>query len=165
MTRTARPRQPELDHDPIRALEPILASAVRFLEASPRGVSRADLLAALHLQDRAWDHLREALDACAEVVTIGRGPGQRHLHISHLASAPLAQIQQRMPAGRTAQLDQARATLREAIRSQGEIDSGDAQEATGLAQDAVRRLLLEMVDEGLVQRRGQKRNTRYRWVG
>jgi DNA-binding IclR family transcriptional regulator len=135
------------------------------LRATPRGASRADLLAAVDAPDRAWEALRDALEQTGEVATVGRGPGQRHVHVEHFHRVPVDQVTQRIPVERTALLDQARATLIDTIRAQGELDSGAAQGLTGLPADPVRRILLELVDQGVVERTGHKRSTRYHWVG
>jgi hypothetical protein len=146
-------------------LEPLVARTLRFLESSPRGASRKDILAAMSLHDAVWPALRDALEDTGEVLSVGRGPGLRHVHRRHSdqVSQDALRISQR--AQRSQDLDDARDTLREVLRDQLEIDSGEAQRATGLRADPVRRLLLELVDEGKVRRTGKKRSTRYRWVG
>ncbi|HMV69721.1 MAG TPA: hypothetical protein PKA64_22960 [Myxococcota bacterium] len=146
-------------------VEPIVARTLQLLENSPRGASRMDILAAMNLQPMAWQPLREALEDSGVVVSVGRGPGLRHVHVQHLDQVPNEARVQRQPEVRGEQLAQARATLRTMLRDQGEIDSQNAQDATGLRADPVRRLLLEMVEEGIVERSGKKRSTRYRWVG
>jgi DNA-binding IclR family transcriptional regulator len=150
---------------PSPTLAPTVDRALRLLRATPRGASRADLLAAVGAPDRLWEALRDALEETGEVATVGRGPGQRHVHVEHFHRVPVDQVAQRVPVERTAQLDQARATLLDTLRSQGGIDSGAAQELTGLPAEPVRRILLEMVDQGVVGRTGHKRSTRYHWVG
>jgi hypothetical protein len=150
---------------PSPMLAPLVDRALQFLRATPRGASRADLLATLRAPDRMWEALRDALEATGEVAAVGRGPGQRHVHTEHFHRVPVDQRNQRIPVERTALLDQARATLLDTIRSQGELDSGEAQEITGLSADPIRRILLELVDQGVVERSGHKRSTRYHWVG
>ncbi len=167
MTRPAktRKRSPRDIPSPPLDLEPVLHRTLRLLENSPRGASRVDILAALNLQTHAWPPLREALEETGEVVAVGRGPGLRHVHARYLDQVPpevRAQVVQQV---RGTLLNEARTTLREMIRDQAEIGSVEAQEATGLRADPVRRLLLELVDEGVVERSGKKRSTRYRWVG
>lgn len=146
-------------------LGPIVQRVLRLLENSPRGASRVDILAAMSLHQSAWTTLREALEDTGLVSAVGRGPGLRHVHVRFLDKVPEEARQQRLTAERSEQLDQARHTLRDTIRSQRELDSNQAQQATGLRADPVRRLLLELVDEGVVERSGKKRSTRYRWVG
>ena len=119
----------------------------------------------MSLQPHAWAGLREAIEETGLVAAVGGGPGLRHVHIRFLDQVPEETRQQRLTAERSEQLLQARNVLRDAIRDQRELDSGQAQEATGLRADPVRRLLLELVDEGVVERSGKKRSTRYRWVG
>lgn len=146
-------------------VEPIVARTLQLLENSPRGASRVDILAAMNLQPMAWQTLREALEDTGVIVSVGRGPGLRHVHVHHLDQVPNEARVQRQPDVRGEQLAQARTTLRNVLRDQGEIDSQHAQDATGLRADPVRRLLLEMVEEGVVERSGKKRSTKYRWVG
>ena len=150
---------------PSPTLAPVVDRALQLLQATPRGASRADLLAALGAPDRMWEALRDALEETGEVATVGRGPGQRHVHTDHFHRVPVDQVSQRIPVERTALLDQARVTLMDTIRVQGALDSGEAQELTGLPADPVRRILLELVDQGVVERSGHKRSTRYHWVG
>jgi hypothetical protein len=151
--------------DTVVDIEPIVNRTLRFLENSPRGASRVDILAAMGLQPSAWADLRGALEDTGKVVPVGRGPGLRHVHIDHLDAVPIETRNVTRRSRRSAQLDQARAVLREVLAERGEIDSAAAQEATGLRADPVRRLLLELVDQGKVERFGKKRSTRYRWVG
>jgi hypothetical protein len=146
-------------------IAPIVDRTLRLLQNSPRGASRVDILAAMNLQSSAWTVLREALEDSGQVVSVGRGPGLRHVHLEHLDQVSSEARIQRHREARTEQLDQARVTLRAVLQDQGEIDSSEAQGVTGLRADPVRRLLVEMVDEGLVERSGKKRSTRYRWVG
>ena len=144
---------------------PLVERTVKLLENSPRGASRVDILSAMNLQTNAWAGLRAALESSGQVAIVGRGPGLRHVHVKHLQQvAPEVRVQ-RQRVQRSAQLHQARLTLRTVLADQGEIGSCEAQTATGLKADPVRRLLLEMVDEGLVERSGKKRSTRYHWVG
>jgi hypothetical protein len=146
-------------------LEPLVARTLRFLESSPRGASRKDILAAMNLHDAVWPALRDALEDSGEVMAVGRGPGLRHVHRRHGDQVPQDALRISQRAQRSQDLEDARDTLREVLRDQLEIDSGEAQRATGLRADPVRRLLLELVDEGKVRRTGKKRSTRYRWVG
>ncbi len=150
---------------PTLNLEPMVSRTLRLLENSPHGASRVDILAALNLQTHAWVLLRGALEETGEVVAVGRGPGLRLVHTRHLEQVPQEVRAQVTPQLRGNQLNDARSALREVIRDQAEIGSIEAQEATGLRADPVRRLLLELVDEGVVRRSGKKRSTRYRWVG
>ncbi len=143
----------------------MVSRTLKFLENSPRGASRVDILAAMGLQPSAWTQLREALENTKMVVAVGRGPGLRHVHINHLDAVPIEVRNVARRSRRSAQLDQAREVLREVLVNEGEIDSAKAQEATGLRADPVRRLLLELVDQGVVERHGKKRSTRYRWIG
>jgi hypothetical protein len=146
-------------------IAPIVDRTLTLLKNSPRGASRVDILAAMNLQSNAWTLLREAMEQSGQVTAVGRGPGLRHVHDKHLDQVSPEIRGQRQRIQRSAQLNQARVTLRTVLEDQGEINSGDAQSATGLRADPVRRLLLEMVDEGVVERSGKKRSTRYRWVG
>lgn len=146
-------------------LEPIVERTLQMLANSPKGASRVDILSAMNLQPNAWSVLREALEETGVVHSVGRGPGLRHVHTSHLGAVPDEARVQRQPEIRGEQLAQARSTLRNVLQNQGEIDSSAAQDATGLRADPVRRLLLELVEEGLVERSGKKRSMRYRWVG
>lgn len=146
-------------------IAPMVDRTLRLLENSPRGASRVDILSALNLQASAWTTLREALEESGQVMSVGRGPGLRHVHLQHLDRVSPDAIIQRERDARGEQLDQARVTLRGLLQDQGELASAIAQDATGLSADPVRRLLAEMVEEGLVERSGKKRSTRYRWVG
>lgn len=150
---------PELD------LEPLVARTLLFLENSPRGASRVDILSAMHLQPPAWVTLRKALEDTGMVLSVGRGPGLRHVHVKHADAIPPEVAQAGQTAERSARLQDARKALRQVLLEKGEIDSSDAQAATGLRADPVRRLLLELVDNGEVSRSGKKRSTRYRWIG
>ncbi len=145
-------------------IAPLVSRAVHVLGSSPRGATRKDLLAAMGLQAGVWPALREALDATEVIRSVGRGPGLRHIHVRFLDDVPeeTLRISERGP--RSQQLDQARLTLRDTLRDGNTIDSTDAQRITGLKADPVRRLLLELVDEGKLERSGKKRATRYRWV-
>lgn len=146
-------------------LAPLVSRTLLFLEHSPRGASRKDILAAMNLHNAVWPALREALDGSGVVHSVGRGPGLRHVHERYVADVPAEAVRIAQRDQRSAELEEARSTLREVLQDRGEIDSQDAQEATGLRADPVRRLLLELVDEGIVERSGKKRSTRYRWVG
>lgn len=146
-------------------LAPLVQRTLLFLENSPRGASRKDILAAMGLQNAVWTSLREALEDSGHVISVGRGPGLRHVHIRHAHAVPPEARKVAQRAQRSQELDEARSTLRTALESQGEIDSQAAQELTGLRADPVRRLLLELVDEGKVERTGKKRSTKYYWVG
>ncbi|MCB9681457.1 MAG: hypothetical protein H6733_08290 [Alphaproteobacteria bacterium] len=156
-----RTRGDVAEHD----LAPLVARTLLFLENSPRGASRKDILAAMNLNNAVWPSLRDALEATGEVVSVGRGPGLRHVHERHAHALPEDALRISQRAQRSQDLEEARMTLRQVLRTRGEIDSVDAQKATGLKADPVRRLLLELVDEGKVMRRGKKRSTKYRWVG
>lgn len=158
-TRRGRADTAELD------LAPLVSRTLLFLENSPRGASRKDILAAMNLNDAVWTGLRDALEASGVVVSVGRGPGLRHVHQRYVADVPEETVRIAQRDQRSAELEEARSTLREVLQDRGEIDSQDAQVATGLRADPVRRLLLELVDEGIVERSGKKRSTRYRWVG
>ena len=145
-------------------LRPLLSRTLMFLQNSPRGASRVDILTAMNLQASAWGNLRRSLEQSGDVVVTGRGPGLRLVHRSLWdMSKPMVQT----PHRRTSRerMDAARGALQQVLQEKGIIDSQDAQEATGFKADPVRRLLLEMVSEGRVERTGHKRSTRYRWVG
>lgn len=146
-------------------IAPLLSRTLMFLEHSPRGASRKDILAAMNLHNAVWITLRTALEQSGQVVSVGRGPGLRHVHVRHADQVPQDAMMIAHRAERSQQLDNARVTLREVLQEQGEIDSQGAQAATGLKADPVRRLLLELVDEGIVERTGKKRSTKYRWIG
>lgn len=146
-------------------LAPLVQRAVAILQSCPRGATRKDLLAAMNLQNAVWPALRDALEASGLVRTVGRGPGLRHVHARYLDAVPEETLLITERDQRTQQLDEARHTLRDSLRTGDEIDSADAQRLTGLKADPVRRLLLELVDEGRIQRSGKKRSTRYRWIG
>lgn len=149
---------PDLD------LAPLVARTLLFLANSPRGASRIDILTAMNLQPPPWPLLRKALERTGEIVSVGRGPGLRHVHISWAESIPMS-AQPAQDTDRTEKLAQARQALKDVLLEKGVIDSTDAQHATGLRADPVRRLLLEFVDRREVERSGQKRSTRYRWIG
>ncbi len=142
---------------------PMLARALQFLQGCPRGASRVDILTAINLQPSAWPAVRLALEASGDVVVLGRGPGLRHVHRTWAEQHPAANRVPLRAGGE--RLREARLALRDVLREKRIIDSGDAQLATGLKADPVRRLLLELVHEGKVERSGSKRSTRYRWVG
>jgi uncharacterized Zn finger protein len=55
--------------------------------------------------------------------------------------------------------------LQAALRQSGSLDNAEARAATGLDAQAVRRLLKQLVADGLAQVQGQKRATRYVAVG
>lgn len=155
----SRPEIATLDLD----LGPLVTRALAFLETSPRGASRVDILSATNLQASAWPALRSALEGSGAVTAVGRGPGLRHVHRRWLGDHPAAN---RPPLSRDGpRLTEARVALKGLLRKEGTIDSNAAQDATGLRADPVRRLLLELVDEGIVERSGKKRSTRYQWIG
>lgn len=158
-TRRATGETTELD------LAPLVDRTLCFLESSPRGAARKDILAAMNLQQAVWPALREALEQTGHVLAVGRGPGLRHVHIKHADAIPRDTLEISVFVERVQQLEDARTVLREHMRQEREMDSQRAQSLTGLKADPVRRLLLELVDEGRVQRFGNKRSTRYRWVG
>jgi hypothetical protein len=141
-------------------LGPMVERALQFLESSPRGASRRDILSALNIQPSMWPSLRAALEATGLVVVIGRGPGLRHVHKNVLDGG---RTDDRAGAFAEAIRTNAREALVALLRERGEIDSRGAQEATGLTADASRRLLQELIRSGRVVRVGQKRATRYRW--
>jgi len=149
---------PEID------LEPVVQRTLVFLESCPHGASRVDILTAMNLQNSAWPTLRRLLERTGHVMVIGRGPGLRHIHTKFMDSVP-KHLTEVAATNRSERLNEARARLREILQDETVIDSSVAQKATGLNADPVRRLLLELVDEGVVERTGQKRSTRYRWVG
>jgi hypothetical protein len=140
---------------------PHLERAIALLTQYPRGLSRGDLLAAMHLHDVAWPELRRSLEACRTVTAVGRGPGLRFVHAQHLQEVPSAVREQRAWQSRQRALDHARSALRALVQSESVVNSQLAQTATGLDADNVRRLLLELVDEGALRREGSKRATRY----
>ncbi len=146
-------------------LEPLVQRTLNFLENSPRGASRVDILSAMNLQPGAWPALRKALEDTGDVLSVGRGPGLRHVHVKFKDQIPPEVAQAGQTAERSARLQDARKALQQVLKDKGEIDSAEAQEATGLKADPVRRLLLELVDKGQVERSGKKRSTRYKWVG
>lgn len=166
MTRTGTPRSRRNRGDAAELdLEPLVTRALLFLANSPRGASRKDILAVMNLNNAVWPALREALESTGRVVSVGRGPGLRHVHVCHADAQPVEAVKIAQSAQRSQQLNEARNALREVLRAEGVIDSSAAQAATGLRSDPVRRLLLELVDEGKVERTGKKRSTRYRWIG
>ncbi|MGC6494110.1 MAG: hypothetical protein ACON5B_14845 [Myxococcota bacterium] len=146
-------------------LGPIVARTIRFLQHNPRGASRVDILAAMQLQPQLWNSLRTGLEQSGEVVSLGRGPGLRHVHIEHADHEQLQAQKQNQGRARIAQLAQARRALVAVLQENDSINSAEAQAATGLPADPVRRLLLELVRRGRVERAGLKRSTRYRWIG
>jgi hypothetical protein len=130
-----------------------------MLETTPRGASRRDLVSALDIAPSDWPAVREALEHTGQVVSIGRGPGLRHVHRRmYERQQGAADPPEPPPDG------DPRVELVRALRAQKELDSAEAQRVTGLGPDAVRRLLLELVRAGRVTRAGHKRSTRYRWV-
>jgi len=137
--------------------DPLVERALRLLKRSARGATRKDLLSAVSVASSRWRGLRDALIDTDEVVVTGRGPGLRLVHVDHLTEAQRAEM------GRD--LDTCRETLRAYMRGADLVDSPTAQEVTGLNADGARRLLNELIDEGLVERTGTKRATRYLWVG
>ena len=143
-------------------LGPLVTRALAFLENSPNGASRVDILSAINLRSSAGPAVRAALEASGHVSAVGRGPGLRHVHSRWVDKHPATN---RPPLHRGGdRIVTAREEIRRLLRDAGEIDSHMAQQATGLRADPVRRLLMELVDQGLVERRGKKRSTRYRWV-
>ncbi len=146
------------DEVPSLDLQPLVTRTIRFLENSPRGASRRDILAAMHLQPSAWPSLRAALERSGKVVARGRGPGLRHVHIQFIDEDELPD-RENLPRA------QAVRALCHRLEELGEIDSAIAQEATGLDAEQVRRLLHGLIDDGRVERHGKKRSTRYRWIG
>lgn len=152
MTRRDRPRT-DFESEKISAL---VERALKMLEATPRGASRRDLVSALDIQPAAWPAVREALEQTGQVVSVGRGPGLRHVH--------RRMYEQQDPPDPPADGDP-RVELLKALLERGELDSAEAQRVTGLGPDAVRRLLVELVRAGRVTRVGHKRSTRYRWAG
>lgn len=149
---------PDLD------LQPLVARTLKFLENSPKGASRVDILTAMNLQPSAWPTLRAALEQTGDVIVIGRGPGLRHVHSSFAKDLPVGPTTTQQAESRE-RITQARHALERMLQEMGTIDSSQAQEATGLKADPARRLLLDLVGQGLVERTGQKRSTRYHWVG
>ena len=147
-----------VDQAPKLDLQPLVARTIRFLQHSPRGASRRDILAAMNLQPSAWPSLRAALERSGEVVPRGRGPGLRHVHVHFLSADEIPDLDA-LPRA------QAVRALCAKLEELGEIDSAIAQEATGMDAENVRRLLRGLVDDGRVARTGHKRSTRYRWLG
>lgn len=149
------------DHDDARRrladLAPLVERALQLLESTPRGASRRDIVSALNVHNALWPTLRRALEATGLVVTVGRGPGLKHVHRAHAVEVP------DRAAPRDDGLSEARAALLALLHGKPVIDSRDAQAATGLNADAARRLLNELVQADLVARTGTKRGTRYRW--
>lgn len=146
------------DEAPSLDLQPLVSRTLRFLENSPRGASRRDILAAMRLQPSAWPSLRAALERSGKVVAKGRGPGLRHVHVSFLDAEEIPDPESQPRA-------QAIRALCEQLERLGEIDSAIAQEATGMDAESVRHLLRGLIDDGRVARSGHKRSTRYRWLG
>lgn len=144
-------------------LEPLVQRTLTFLENSPKGASRQDILTAMNLQSSSWAALRGALEHSGDVLIIGRGPGLRHVHRNRAEADGPGAIPQ--GGGNQATWKQARHALEIVLQQKGSIDSADAQAITGMKADPVRRLLLEMVDDGKVDRTGTKRATRYHWRG
>lgn len=163
MTTPSVPVPTLTDVDP--EIRPLVERGLRFLERSPRGATRRDVLAALGIHEVLWATIRGRLEERPEIRVVGRGPGLRYVHARHLDAVPEETLRITEPEVRSAQLHAARVTLRDVLQRSGDIDSIDAQRLTGLRADPVRRLLLELVDEGKVERSGNKRTTRYRWVG
>lgn len=147
---------PSRDGPSDRSVGPLIERALRLLRRSQRGATRKDLLSALSVAPSRWRGLRDALVDTGEVLVTGRGPGLRLVHVEHVDADQLS------PAD---DLDVVRERLREFMASNGPVASAAAQEVTGLNADGARRLLNELVDEGVVERTGVKRATRYRWVG
>jgi hypothetical protein len=143
---------PQLD------LQPLVARTIRFLENSPKGASRRDILSAMHLQPSAWPSLRAALERSGKIVARGRGPGLRHVHVKFLD-------EDEIPDRDSLPRAQAVRALCAKLEELGEIDSAIAQEATNMDAESVRRLLRGLIDDGRVARHGHKRSTRYRWLG
>lgn len=147
-----------VDEAPQLDIAPLVARTLQFLENSPRGASRRDILAAMNLQPSAWPSLRSALERSGSVLATGRGPGLRHIHVRFLDADEI-------PDPESLPRTQAIRALCARLEELGEIDSGTAQEATGLDAESARRLLRGLIDDGRVTRTGHKRSTRYRWLG
>lgn len=150
---------PSSDGRPIASHDPLVERALRLLKRSPNGATRKDLLSAVSIAPSRWRGLRDALVDTGRVQVIGRGPGLRLVHVDHLTDAQAEQQ------ARTRDLDAIRRDLRAFLRTQDLVDSPTVQETTGLNADGARRLLNELITEGLVERTGSKRATRYLWVG
>jgi hypothetical protein len=135
-----------------------------FLQNSPRGASRIDILTAMNLQSSAWSNLRRNLEQSGDIIVTGRGPGLRLVHRS-LCDATTPVVPSNQLGNSRERMEEARGALRDVLQEKGIINSKDAQQATGFKADPVRRPLLEMVSDGRVERTGHKRSTRYRWVG
>lgn len=88
-----------------------------------------------------------------------------------LPAAPVTGSDFRVKARRNRQeLGDLRKQLVAALEGQGGLSSFQAQEALGLkdcdwAPATLRRLFAELEEEGLIQKQGQKRGTRYVWKG
>ncbi len=158
MNTLRRRRRSRLGYGNFADLQPLVGRTLQFLERCPRGASRDDILSAMNLQPSAWVALRTALRDSGKVRVRGRGPGLRHVHVVHLPTDMIGSYD------RDERLENARRALETLLREQGTIDSSDAQRATGFRADPARRLLLELVSQGKVERFGKKRSTRYRWV-
>lgn len=146
------------DHSGSGELGPLVARTIQFLENSPNGASRRDILSAIHLQPSAWPALREVLERHDSVVCRGRGPGLRHVHAKWVPPEELERI--RNDQGN----EEAVKAICELFQRLPNIDSRTAQDETGLDALTVRRVLKELIARGQVMRHGQRRSTRYHWV-
>lgn len=142
-----------------RDLGPLVARTIQFLEKSPNGASRRDILSAIHLQPSAWTTLREALERHELVICRGRGPGLRHVHVRWVSPEELERIRE------DGSIEEARQALCELFQEHPNIDSRTAQQVTGLDALLIRRVLKDLIATGQVMRHGQRRSTRYQWVG
>jgi len=142
-----------------RDIGPLVARTIQFLEKSPNGASRRDILSAIHLQPSAWSALREALERHESVISRGRGPGLRHVHVNWVPPDELERIRE------DGSIEEARQAVCELFQNMPNIDSRTAQQETGLDALILRRVLKDLIASGLVMRHGQRRSTRYQWVG
>lgn len=67
---------------------PLVERVVTLLRACPQGASRRDILAAMPMTAASWRTLRDALHAHPAVRAVGRGAGQRLVHVVHAPDAP-----------------------------------------------------------------------------
>ena len=142
-----------------KEIAPLLARTIQFLEQSPNGASRRDILSAIHLQPSAWASLREALERCDLIISRGRGPGLRHIHIRWVSEEELHTIR------RLKSNLEAKEAITNLFRIHPNLDSRTVQEATNLDAVTVRRVFKILIADGVVARYGQRRSTRYQWVG
>ena len=142
-----------------RDIEPLVTRTIQFLEKSPNGASRRDILSAIRLQPSAWSSLREALERHDMVICRGRGPGLRHVHVKWVAPDELERIRE------DGSIEEARQAICELFQIMPNIDSRTAQQETGLDVLTLRRVLKDLIATGHVMRHGQRRSTRYQWVG